>query len=106
MALSRVFRKLRSLNFPHLFEVLNVKPYNERVLWNFDSYPYFDQKMIARVPNVLKAVTDLHSRAPFEYTDPVKSKDVRRCPHSFILESSPLFYRLLRIRGWVIRFTR
>ena len=89
LALPRVSRKLRSLIFPHLFEVLNIKPYNEMVLWDFDSYPYFDQEMIARVPNVLTAVTDLRYSTPFEYTDPVGSEDVRRCPHSFIPESSP-----------------
>ena len=88
LALSGVSRKLRSLIFPHLFEVLNVKPYNKRILWDFDSYPYFDQEMIARVPNILIAVTDIRFRAPFEYTDPVGSEDIRRCSHSFILESS------------------
>lgn len=59
------------------------------VLWDFDSYLYFDQEIIAKVPNVLTAVTDLRFSAPFEYTDPVGSEDVRRCPHSFIPESSP-----------------
>lgn len=38
--------------------------------------------------NVLTAVTDLRFSAPFKYTDPVGSEDVRRCPHSLIPESS------------------
>ena len=94
------------LNFPHLFEVLNVKPYNGRVLWDFDSYPYFDQKVIARVPNVLKAVTDLRFRAPFKYTDPVKWKRHKKMPAFFYSRVESMFYRLPRIRRWVIRFTR
>ena len=37
---------------------------------------------------MLIAVTDLYYSAPFEYKDPVGLEDVRRCSHSFSLESS------------------
>lgn len=89
LALSRVSRKLRSIIFPHLFEILKIKPYNKMFLWDFDWYRYFDQEMIARVPDVRTAVKDLRFSAPFEYTG---LEDVRRCPHSFTPESSPLHH--------------
>lgn len=41
---------------------------------------------------MLTAVKDLRCSAPFEYRDLVGLEDVRRCPHSFTPESSPLYH--------------
>ncbi len=82
LALSRVSRKFRSLIFSRLFEVLTIKSYNETFPWDLVYYPYFADNKIARVPQVLTAVKELHFRAPFELTDLVKS-DGKRCEHSF-----------------------
>ncbi len=83
LALSRVSWKFRSLIFSRTFEVLTIKPYNETFPWDLEYYPYFANNKIARVPQVLTAVQELHFRAPFEWTDFVRSGDGKRCEHSF-----------------------
>ena len=55
--------------FPRLFEVLTIKSYTETFPWDLESCPYFADDKIARVPEVLAAVKELHFRAPFELTD-------------------------------------
>ena len=77
LALSGVSRKFRSLIFSRMFEVLTIKS------WDLEYYPYFADNKIARVPQVLTAVKELHFRAPFELTDLVRSGDGKRCEHSF-----------------------
>lgn len=91
LALSRVSRNFRFLVFPRLFEVLAIKANDEMSLWDLEWYPYFAYDIIARVPNVLTAVKELHFSAPFESTDLAKLEDRKRCLHSSIQDSSLSF---------------
>ena len=83
MALSMVSKKFRILIFPQLFKVLIIKANDETSLWDLKRNPYFAYNIIARVPNVLIAVKELHFRAPFELTGLAKLGDRKRCPHLF-----------------------
>lgn len=87
LALSRVSRKFHFLIFLRLFEVLPIKSYDEDSPWNLELCRCLAPAQIARVPNVLTAVKKLHFRAPFEQTDLVGTKDIKRCRHIFNQDS-------------------
>ncbi len=88
VALSSVSRNFRSCVFPRLFKTLTIEPVDECLIWDLVTYPFFDEELISRVPNVLKAVKELRFMAPFKDTNFAGSEYPKRCPHYCVGEPS------------------